>query len=223
MIYVFTDLEFGRHFLKSISRLRERHAAEITVVLSGKRGWPQALMARLKSRLRWSISKWRDARRLSSELGVQVMVVDDINARAMRQRIDPHDHGFVAGFNQIFKAGTIRRFQSLVNCHPSLLPYYRGPVPSYWCLLHGETATGYTFHRISEAIDQGEILCQEVVPIAEADTPAQLNARITAPAAAKFEAYLLSLLGERAFERSSVNAGAVYKHRVDYKSFPAQG
>ena len=221
MIYVFTDPEFGRSFLAAVSRLRERHAAEITVVLSGKRGWPKTLIARLQSRLRWSISKCRDARRLAGELGVRVIVVDDINAAALRRQIEPHDHGFVAGFNQIFKAGTIRRFRSLVNCHPSLLPYYRGPVPSYWCLQHGETATGYTFHRISEAIDQGEILWQEVVPIAVTDTPAQLNARIAAPAAAKFEAYLLSLLGQSGFERSSVNAEAVYKHRVDYKSFPA--
>ncbi len=220
MIYVFTDQEFGRPFLAVISRLREHHSADITVVLSGKRGWPSGFVARLKARLRWSIERRRNARRLAGEFGVRVMVVDNVNSQAMRRQVRSDDDGFVAGFNQIFKPSTIRRFRSLVNCHPSLLPFYRGPVPSYWCIQRGETATGYTFHRISEAIDQGEILWQEVVPISKADTPEQLNARITLPAAKRFEAYILSLLGLGSFERNSVNAAEVYRNHVDYKSFP---
>ena len=220
MIYVFTDKEFGKDFLTIVSHVQASRLAEFTVVLSGKRGWPQDSYARFKARLRWSISKWLDARRLSKELGVKVIVLDDINAKAMWRRIKPGDDGFVAGFNQIFKRNIIRRFRTLTNCHPSLLPLYRGPVPSYWCIHHGETATGYTFHRISEAIDQGEILWQEVVPISKADTPEQLNARITLPAAKRFEAYILSLLGLGSFERNSVNAAEVYRNHVDYKSFP---
>lgn len=220
MIYVFTDQEFGRPFLAVISRLRESHSADITVVLSGKRGWPTGFVAGVKARLRWSIEKRRNARRLAGELGVTVMAVDNVNSQAMRRQIGSDDDGFVAGFNQIFKPATIRRFRSLVNCHPSLLPFYRGPVPSYWCIRHGEAATGYTFHRISEAIDQGEVLWQEVVPIAKADTPERLNARIALPAGVRFEAYILSLLGQGSFERRSVNAATVYTNHVDYKSFP---
>jgi methionyl-tRNA formyltransferase len=36
----------------------------------------------------------------------------------------------------------------IVNGHPALLPRYRGPNPFGWALRNGDTALGFTFHRL---------------------------------------------------------------------------
>jgi methionyl-tRNA formyltransferase len=221
MIYVFSNVDFGKDFLEVVrARCTRRPAPAITIVLSGKRGWPASRLERIRQRLKWPFAKWRNARRLSRAIGTRVIVCDDVNA-ALPARVTSDDDAFVAGFNQIFKADLIARFRTLVNCHPSVLPLYRGPVPSYWCIENGETRSGYTFHRITNAIDRGEILWQEAVEILPDDTPAVLNARIGARAALTFSKYLGSLIDGDDFGSATLDAFSVYKHHVDYKSFPA--
>jgi methionyl-tRNA formyltransferase len=56
-----------------------------------------------------------------------------------------------------------------LNVHASLLPQYRGAAPINWALIHGETATGVTTFRLQHAIDTGDLLLQEVVPIDATD------------------------------------------------------
>lgn len=48
----------------------------------------------------------------------------------------------------------------LINIHPSLLPKYRGPVPSLWAMLNNETETGITIHYVNDGIDTGDIIKQ---------------------------------------------------------------
>jgi methionyl-tRNA formyltransferase len=64
--------------------------------------------------------------------------------------------------------------------HDSLLPAYRGFSPTVWAILNGEASTGVTLIRMAEAIDAGEIVDQESVPIGPDDTIAQVLERVTA-------------------------------------------
>ncbi len=57
-----------------------------------------------------------------------------------------------------------------INCHPSLLPTYRGPNPYMAVLMNGEEKTGVTFHLMDEKYDSGAILLQVEVPISFSDT-----------------------------------------------------
>lgn len=57
-----------------------------------------------------------------------------------------------------------------VNIHPSLLPRYRGPAPTYWVLKNKEPETGLTCHYIDEGIDTGEIISQARIPLTPQDT-----------------------------------------------------
>lgn len=52
-----------------------------------------------------------------------------------------------------------------VNIHNSKLPKYRGMLPNFWQMFHGETSVGTTIHRINAGIDDGEILLQMESPI----------------------------------------------------------
>ena len=52
-----------------------------------------------------------------------------------------------------------------VNGHPSLLPRYRGPIPVGWAIRNGETAIGYTYHRMDAELDTGAILAQDSISL----------------------------------------------------------
>jgi len=68
--------------------------------------------------------------------------------------------------NQIFKKNliSIPRF-GVLNLHTSLLPSYRGLLPTFWVLLNDEEYTGVTVHLIDEGIDTGDIICQKKIKI----------------------------------------------------------
>lgn len=66
-----------------------------------------------------------------------------------------------------------------INCHPSLLPKYRGPNPYAQVILNGETKTGVTFHLVDENYDTGAILAQKEVEIKPDDTGGILKTKCT--------------------------------------------
>ena len=68
------------------------------------------------------------------------------------------------------------------NMHGSLLPKYRGRVPTNWAVLHGETETGATLHEMAAKPDAGAIVAQTPVPILPDDTAAQVFDKVTVAA-----------------------------------------
>src|SRR5207247_1378253 len=65
-----------------------------------------------------------------------------------------------------------------INVHASLLPKYRGAAPIAWAIYHGETETGVTIIRMSTALDAGDVLAQEAIPIGPEETAGELEARL---------------------------------------------
>jgi len=57
-----------------------------------------------------------------------------------------------------------------INIHNAPLPKYRGMLPNFWQLYHGEKEAGITIHRINDGIDAGDIVEQRFVPIEETDS-----------------------------------------------------
>lgn len=55
------------------------------------------------------------------------------------------------------------------NLHASLLPQYRGAAPINWAVINGDKETGITTFFLQHAIDTGEVIQQERVPIEETD------------------------------------------------------
>ncbi len=68
------------------------------------------------------------------------------------------------------------------NMHGSLLPKYRGRVPTNWAVLNGETETGATLHEMAAKPDAGAIVGQTAVPILPDDTAAQVFDKVTVAA-----------------------------------------
>ena len=90
----------------------------------------------------------------------------------------------LAGFLKILSPELIRHFpRHIVNIHPSLIPAFSGP-GFYGMRVHeavyraGVKWSGATVHFVSEVVDGGAILLQEVVPVLEADGPEEIAGKV---------------------------------------------
>lgn len=76
-----------------------------------------------------------------------------------------------------------------VNLHPAFLPEGRGPWPMPTAILRGK-ASGVTLHKLSEKLDEGEILLQTRIPLADGETLLTLGKKIAAEAVRLLEIFL---------------------------------
>jgi len=90
----------------------------------------------------------------------------------------------LAGFLKILSPEFIRHFpRHILNIHPSLIPAFSGP-GFYGRRVHeavyhaGVKWSGATVHFVSDVVDGGAILLQEVVPISEEDGPEEIARKV---------------------------------------------
>lgn len=55
--------------------------------------------------------------------------------------------------------------RAALNIHHAPLPKYRGMMPTFWQMYHGERSVGITIHTMMDKLDEGLILHQESVPV----------------------------------------------------------
>ncbi|KXK08481.1 MAG: Methionyl-tRNA formyltransferase [Microgenomates bacterium OLB22] len=72
------------------------------------------------------------------------------------------------------------------NIHPSLLPLYRGPSPTAYPIMMGDSQTGVTLIKLDEKMDHGPIIAQESLPVAPNMTRDELEKAVVSPAAILF-------------------------------------
>ena len=90
----------------------------------------------------------------------------------------------LAGFLKILTPAFIRHFpRHILNIHPSLIPSFSGP-GFYGRRVHeavyhaGVKWSGATVHFVSDVVDGGAILMQDVVPVLEEDGPEEIVGRV---------------------------------------------
>lgn len=119
----------------------------------------------------------------AAELGVDVIQPRSVRRPSFLEKIrsvDP-DLLVVVAYGRILPVDVIEGFpHGSVNIHFSLLPRFRGAAPVQWCLARGEKVTGVTSMRISEGMDEGDILLQRELPIEDGEHSPALHARLTA-------------------------------------------
>ena len=98
-----------------------------------------------------------------------------------RLRAHNVDTVLLAGFMRILSRLFLDAFQDRVlNVHPSLLPSFPGVDAIGRAYRHGVRVTGCTVHLVTEGVDDGPILAQRAVDVAEGDALDALEARIHA-------------------------------------------
>jgi len=65
-----------------------------------------------------------------------------------------------------------------INCHPSLLPHYRGGNPYFHVIANNETKTGVTIHYMDEEFDTGDIISQYEMDITTNETFGTIFSRL---------------------------------------------
>ena len=76
------------------------------------------------------------------------------------------DIGIVCSYNfKLSKEFLSSTSLGYINCHPSLLPKYRGAMPYFHIIKNGEKISGVTLHFMDENFDTGDIVYQETFDI----------------------------------------------------------
>jgi methionyl-tRNA formyltransferase len=96
-----------------------------------------------------------------------------------RVKNESSDFLVVADYGKILPQEVLSAAKVLpLAVHPSLLPKYRGAAPINWALINGETATGITIFKMNEKLDSGEIILEEMFPIADQDDALTLHHKL---------------------------------------------
>jgi formyltetrahydrofolate deformylase len=80
----------------------------------------------------------------------------------------------LAKYMQILSAEFIAKFPSVINIHHSFLPAFAGANPYHRAYQRGVKIIGATAHYVTEDLDEGPIIEQEVVHVSHRDTVADL-------------------------------------------------
>jgi methionyl-tRNA formyltransferase len=57
-----------------------------------------------------------------------------------------------------------------INIHHAPLPRYKGMMPTFWQMYHGERQVGLTIHTMAARVDEGSALLQEQLSIIEGES-----------------------------------------------------
>jgi methionyl-tRNA formyltransferase len=57
-----------------------------------------------------------------------------------------------------------------INVHSGRLPNYRGMMPTFWQMLHGEQAITISVHKMAHKLDAGDILATQSFPLEKSDS-----------------------------------------------------
>lgn len=167
----------------------------IIVLISGNGSTLQAIIdsiaaQTLSAEIKAVVSEQADAYGLerAEKAGIPTVVVKvrdypDRNAydRALDALFQDYQPDLIvlAGFMRILGTDLVKRYYGkLINIHPSLLPRYPGLNTHERALKAGERQHGTTIHFVSEELDGGPIIAQEVVDVLPDDTPDSLKKRV---------------------------------------------
>ena len=169
---------------------------KVAALISGRGSNMQALQAAcaqpdFPAELALVLSNRADAAGLAfaADRGIATALVD--HRKRTREDFDAEidtvlrAHGIeavcLAGFMRLLTPGFVRTwFGRMLNIHPSLLPAFKGLHTHERALATGVRFTGCTVHFVVPEMDDGPIIIQAAVPVAQDDTPEALGARVLA-------------------------------------------
>lgn len=129
---------------------------------------------------------WYDSvARVCADREIETITIDDANHPDVVARIRALAPDFLFSFyyRKMLSAeilGIPKR--GALNMHGSLLPKYRGRVPTNWAVLNGETETGASLHYMEAKPDAGNLVAQTSVPILGDDTAHEVFQKVVVAA-----------------------------------------
>ena len=125
--------------------------------------------------------KWTPVKEVAEKENIEVF--QPLKIRENREFLDTIS-SFHCDYFVVVAYGKILPYELLeiprkmcINVHGSILPKYRGASPIQAALLQGESVTGVTIMKMSEGMDEGDILKIRNIPIDEKETSETLFAK----------------------------------------------
>mgnify|MGYP001069880630 CR=1 FL=1 len=124
----------------------------------------------------------------ASERGLPIAAIDhrayddrESFEKDVMQSLELHNVEFIAlaGFMRVLTGSFTKEWEGrMINIHPSLLPKYPGLHTHKRAIEAGDSEAGCSVHWVTEGVDEGDVIDQEIVPINQGDTPDDLAARV---------------------------------------------
>jgi len=174
-------------------------------------------------------SEWLGLRQLCRFHNIEVLDQNDIHETEFLAELRRRDLDLIISV----AAPTVFRKELInlprlgcINIHHAPLPKYRGMMPNFWQLYHGEKTVGITIHRINAKIDEGEIILQKQVPLKAGESLDEVIRR-TKQLGAHFMAEAIEMVrnGGVKFKENRPEEGSYFSFptREDVKNFREMG
>ena len=75
---------------------------------------------------------------------------------------------FSVGYMKVIEKSIIENFD-VINLHPSILPIYKGLMTQKRMLINNEKKYGFTIHKVSNVLDEGETISNKIRKISTND------------------------------------------------------
>ena len=160
---------------------------------------------------------WQSVAKLAGQAGIPVITPENPNSATVIEQVRQCRPELIFSFYyrhmlsaQLLQIPTVGCF----NMHGSLLPKYRGRVPVNWALVHGESESGVTLHRMEIKPDAGHLLDQQMLQVLPNDTAHDLFLKLVCAAETVMQRALPGLLSGSFEERPmDLHAGSYFGGR----------
>ncbi|MDX2192949.1 MAG: formyltransferase family protein [Gemmatimonadales bacterium] len=129
----------------------------------------------VRTLVRWAGTKLsgRSIASLAASRGVPVLPTSSVNSPdyVARVRALAPDVIVSVAAPEVFRRDLLGSARlGCINIHSGRLPVYRGMMPNFWQLLHGEPHATLTVHEMAEKLDAGDVIATHAFPLAERDS-----------------------------------------------------
>ena len=92
------------------------------------------------------------------------IIVKENQTRLVSKNFNKVDIIFSVGYMKVIEKNIIKNFD-VINLHPSILPNYKGLMTQKRMLINNEKRYGFTIHKVSNVLDEGEIISNKIKKI----------------------------------------------------------
>jgi methionyl-tRNA formyltransferase len=121
----------------------------------------------------WAKSTGRGISRMARRVGTGGPHTTSVNRPDYIRELQALDLDLIVSVAapEIFRLELLRTPRlGCLNVHSGRIPRYRGMMPCFWQVLHGEDAITITIHRMTERLDAGDVLRTRSVPVRDRDS-----------------------------------------------------
>lgn len=174
---------------------------------------------RLGLRYAWAKARRSGIGRLARRMGVPLHETASVNAADYVERLRDLQIDVLVSVAapEVFKRPLLQIARlGCINIHSGRLPKYRGMMPTFWQMRHGEREVVVTIHEMAEKLDAGGVVVTHAFPLRDHD----VLDRVITGTKREGARSMLQVLSETAERGALPKATPLDMTQADYFRFP---